>query len=220
MTGARPPRRTSVWLALALLGLASLSVLGGPALVGALDDLLELRRLAQAEMPGHPLIYALLLLQAVLIVMPFVPGAEIGLLLLALCGAQLAAEVYLATVAGLLLAFAVGRSIPRRSVARLLTRLRLDEAVTALERLAQKAAAPVPAGAPPLRCLAGGLLRHRCLCLVLLINTPGNTLLGGGGGIAMAAGLSGLFSTRQFVASVLIAVAPLPTVVLLMAAWT
>ncbi len=224
MTGAAPARRGLVGLALLLLALAALSGLGAASLTEALDRLLDLRRLAQAEMLGPPLVYGLLLLQSVLIAIPFVPGAEVGFLLLALCGAQLALEVYAAAVAGLLLAFGAGRAVPRRSAERLLARLRLDAAAEAVAALAREGEAPAPGSAAPLRRLLsrllGRLLSHRCLCLVLLINTPGNTLLGGGGGIAMAAGMSRLFSVRQFVASVLVAVAPVPAFILLVAAWT
>ncbi|WP_137180473.1 hypothetical protein [Roseomonas sp. AR75] len=214
------PRRAMPWLGLAVLVLAVLSFLGGSYVAGVLDSLLDLRRLAQEEMLGPPLVHALLLLQSVLIAIPFLPGAEVGFLLLALCGAQLAVEVYAATVAGLLLAFGIGRSVPRHRVQRLLVRLCLDRAAAAMERQARDAAVSSPAHASPVRRLGGRLLHHRCLCLVLLINTPGNTLLGGGGGIAMAAGLSRLFSFRQFLASVLVAVAPAPAFVLLMSAFT
>jgi HAMP domain-containing protein len=213
------PRRATLLLGAAVVVLALLSFFAGSSLTGALDRLLDLRRLAQEEMLGPPLVYALLLLQSVLIAIPFVPGAEVGLLLLALCGAQLAIEVYAATVAGLLLAFGVGRAVPQRSVQRLLVRLGLDRAGAAVERLARDAILPAPSGTSRMRRLGGRLLRHRGLCLVLLINTPGNTLLGGGGGIALAAGLSRLFSFRQFLASVLVAVAPVPAFVLLMAAF-
>ena len=54
------------------------------------------------------------------------------------------------------------------------------------------------------------LLRHRHLMLALSFNLPGNTLLGGDGGIALAAGLSRLYSTTGFLATVMIAVAPVP----------
>jgi hypothetical protein len=205
-----------VGLALVVLALGVLSLLVAAPVTDALDRLLGLRRLAQAAMAGHPLVHAALALQAVLIAIPFVPGAEIGFLLLALFGAPMAGQVYAATVAGLLIAFAVGRAVSRHRVRRLLDRCRLGEAAAALERLAQNAAEPAPGAALPGR-LARRLLRHRCLCLVLLINTPGNSLLGGGGGIAMAAGLSGLFTARQFLASVLVAVAPVSAFVLLMA---
>jgi hypothetical protein len=220
--GVRPARRRIVGLCVVVLTLAVLSLLGGHYLADGIERLLDLRRLAQEEMLGPPLIYAVLLLQAGLIAIPFVPGVEVGFLLLALCGAQLAGEVYAATVVGLLLAFGIGRSVRQHNVQRLLARLGLEDAAAAVERLARDTSAPPPAGGPEtlLPRFAMPALRHRCLSLVLLINTPGNTLLGGGGGIAMAAGLSRLFTVRQFVASVLIAVAPIPAFVLLTGALT
>ena len=59
------------------------------------------------------------------------------------------------------------------------------------------------------------LLRHRYLALGVAFNLPGNTLLGGGGGIALAAGMSGLYPLLAYVAVVAIAVAPVPLLVLL-----
>ncbi|MBV6657485.1 MAG: hypothetical protein KI785_06920 [Devosiaceae bacterium] len=41
-------------------------------------------------------------------------------------------------------------------------------------------------------------------------NLPGNALVGGGGGLALLAGLSGAFSFTGFAVATLIAVAPLP----------
>jgi len=46
--------------------------------------------------------------------------------------------------------------------------------------------------------------------LILTLNIPGNSLVGGGGGIAFIAGLSGLFSYPAYLATILIAVAPVP----------
>jgi hypothetical protein len=48
-----------------------------------------------------------------------------------------------------------------------------------------------------------------------LINMPGNSLIGGGGGIAMAAGYSRAFSYPAFLACAAVAVAPVPGLVLL-----
>jgi hypothetical protein len=59
------------------------------------------------------------------------------------------------------------------------------------------------------------LLRHRYIALALLINTPGNVVLGGGGGIAFAAGASRLFSTGGFLVTIVLAVAPVPLAFLL-----
>lgn len=60
------------------------------------------------------------------------------------------------------------------------------------------------------------LLRHRYLAMIVVLNLPGNSLLGGGGGLALAAGMSGLFRLPWFVATLLVAVAPLPLFFLLM----
>jgi hypothetical protein len=54
------------------------------------------------------------------------------------------------------------------------------------------------------------LLRHRYLALAIAINLPGNILLGGGGGLALMAGISRLFSAPGFLATIAIAVSPVP----------
>jgi len=49
----------------------------------------------------------------------------------------------------------------------------------------------------------------RWLSLALLINTPGNTVLGGGGGIAMAFGMDRHLSGRVFLMVISLAALPL-----------
>jgi hypothetical protein len=51
--------------------------------------------------------------------------------------------------------------------------------------------------------------------LALAFNLPGNTLLGGGGGIALAAGMSGLYRPVAYLATVVLAVAPVPLLFLI-----
>jgi hypothetical protein len=58
------------------------------------------------------------------------------------------------------------------------------------------------------------LLRHRYLALAVLVNLPGNIVIGGGGGIALVAGASRLYSLPRFVATIAIAVSPVPLAVL------
>jgi len=57
-------------------------------------------------------------------------------------------------------------------------------------------------------------MRFRLLALIVLINTPGNTIIGGGGGIAMAAGYSRSLTYPAFLACIAVAVAPVPAMVL------
>ena len=56
------------------------------------------------------------------------------------------------------------------------------------------------------------LLKNRYLALAILLNVPGNSLLGGAGGLAFMAGISGLYRFWPYLLSVLIAVAPIPLI--------
>jgi len=174
-------------------------------------------------MDRHPsivdtIVFAALALQACLMAIPFVPAAEIGMALLSTFGAAIAVEVYLATVIGLLGGFCVGRLIPVPATAGLLRFLCLTRAADWLDSIA---ALPPDQIAPHLvdqlePGLAQKLLPWRYLALVLLINTPGNFVIGGGGGIALAAGMSRLFNPFGYLVSVLVAVLPVPLSIILM----
>lgn len=56
------------------------------------------------------------------------------------------------------------------------------------------------------------LLSNRYLVLAVALNVPGNSLLGGGGGLAFMAGTSGLFAFWPYLAVVMLAVAPIPLI--------
>ena len=58
------------------------------------------------------------------------------------------------------------------------------------------------------------LLRHRYLALGIVLNVPGNSLIGGGGGIVLLAGISRLYSIPAFLLTITIAVAPIPLIVM------
>jgi hypothetical protein len=58
------------------------------------------------------------------------------------------------------------------------------------------------------------LLHHRLWALALLINLPGSALIGGGGGICMAVGVSRLVTYPQFLLTTALAVSPLPVAIL------
>ena len=57
------------------------------------------------------------------------------------------------------------------------------------------------------------LFKYRYLAIILVLNMPGNAVLGGGGGIALLAGLSGLFSLPGYSAAVALGVLPVPLAV-------
>jgi len=182
-------------------------VVAGAILVFHLDAHQDLFAFAQEAREDPWVLGVILILYVAVMALPFVPGAEIGLLLLALLGACMAVPVYLATVAALTLAFSIGQFAPR---------------VILPGRGGRMA---IPPGSPRIRDLdkmKAGLLsrrlrlltKHRWLALVVLFNMPGNTVLGGGGGIAMMAGITGAFTFGSFILGVAIAVAPVPLAVI------
>ena len=58
-------------------------------------------------------------------------------------------------------------------------------------------------------------LKHRSIAIMVALNVPGNAVIGGGGGIALLAGMSGLFTFPRFLASVSLAALPVPLFVIL-----
>lgn len=168
-----------------------------------------------ADMVALGLLALLLLAYALLIATPFVPGIEIGLALLLLQGADIVLAVYLATVLGLSLAFLAGKLLGADALITLFADLRLRKACAFLEARKDRspdehlaaftARFPGPWGAR--------LAASRYLLLGALLNLPGNAMMGGGGGLSLLAGLSGLFRWHWVLLTYLIAVAPVPLIV-------
>jgi len=163
----------------------------------------------------HRLIMTALILYVLLMALPFVPGVEVGMMMMALFGAKIVPVVYLATVVALTAAYAVGRYIPHRFVLDLFDALRLRRASALLQRIA-----PLGPRARVDFLLQGAstrwlpfLLRHRHVAIAVALNVPGNAVIGGGGGISLAAGISGLFSLPAYALTVSLAVAPVPIAV-------
>lgn len=143
---------------------------------------------------------------------PFVPAAEIGFALLVVFGAEAVPLVYLGMVGALTLSFTIARLLPTSQLAAWLNWLGFPRAATLIRTINEipweERNASLLEKVPP--GFARTLCRNRYIALALLINLPGNTLLGGGGGIAFAAGASGAYSAAGFIATILIAVAPIP----------
>lgn len=147
----------------------------------------------------------------------FVPGAEIGLSLIVMQGAQIAPFVYLATVAALMLAFLVGRYVPEAALHRFFLDIRFGAACRLIETVQplspRRRLAMLRQRAPAL--LAPVVTDYRYVLLAVLVNLPGNTLIGGGGGIAMLAGISRLYGPWATLATFMLAVLPVPAFVLI-----
>tara|TARA_R110002094_G_scaffold111754_1_gene108492 strand:- start:276 stop:596 length:321 start_codon:yes stop_codon:yes gene_type:complete len=52
------------------------------------------------------------------------------------------------------------------------------------------------------------VVRYRYFVVAVALNVPGNALIGGGGGIALTAGLSRVFSTAATLLTIIVAVSP------------
>ncbi|WP_157888298.1 hypothetical protein [Neptunicoccus sediminis] len=156
----------------------------------------------------------ILLAYALVIAVPFVPGVEIGFALMALQGAKIAPLVYLFTLIGLSLAFLVGHLLPYPVLSRFLAGFGLhrtalmvqDTEPLDLEQRTRLMKSRLPGALGPL------FVNWRYLFLAILINIPGNIVLGGGGGICFSAGLSRLFRPVWALLTLALAVAPVPAV--------
>lgn len=148
---------------------------------------------------------------------PFLPGIEVGLALMMMLGPKGVLATYVCTLIALTISFGVGRLFPTHLLVSLLRWLNLTRAETLLkgfcatppekrlEFLAEKATTQtIPA-----------LLKRRYLLLALLLNLPGNALIGGGGGIGMMAGISRLYSFPKYVFLISVAILPGPMLVML-----
>ncbi len=161
------------------------------------------------------ILLVVVLAYAVLIAIPFVPGIEIGVSLMMIRGSEVAPVVYLATVLGLVAAFLAGRYLSYDWLHQVLMDLRLKRACNFLERIKgmnRQQRLDTLRGVLP-NWAQGFAIKFRYVMLALLINIPGNSLIGGGGGISFLAGLTRLFSPWVTVLAIAVAVAPVPLLV-------
>ncbi|PUB11023.1 hypothetical protein [Yoonia sediminilitoris] len=184
----------------------------GHEVIAVVSSWLEIKLMPHTEDMLHRSIVAGTIVYVVLMAIPFVPGAEIGLTLLTALGGALAPLVYLATAVSLMTAYLVGRLMPASVLQRGLSAVGLarmaalvGEAATLTDADLQQRLATMTAS-PFLK----SLLRYRYIALALAVNMPGNIVIGGGGGIALMAGLSRMFTPVSFLLTILIAVLPVP----------
>ena len=184
--------------------------------VHVIRDALDLQIRPDNEQQVHRAIMIGAVAYVGLLAMPFVPGAEIGIALLAAFGAAIAPLIYVFTVAAMMLAFTIGRFLPISSLERLFRVLRLTRAADLVAK-----AAPLSKDDRLAMLLEGQskravsiAVRYRYLAIALAVNMPGNSIIGGGGGIMMIAGLSGIFAPLATFLTVVIAVSPVPLAVL------
>ena len=169
------------------------------------------------ESHARHLVMAGIAFYTALMAVPFVPGMEISLALLAAFGHQVAMIIYAATIAALAISYLIGRLVPVRLIASFFKSLGLSRAERLVLHLgplnAKQRLETLITHAP--KRIVPTLLKHRYIGIAVALNVPGNTIIGGGGGIALLAGISGLFTFPRYLAVVALAVLPVPLLVVL-----
>jgi hypothetical protein len=148
--------------------------------------------------------------------LPFVPGIELGLALMVMLGTRGVVLVYLCTLLSLSLSFTIGRLIPLHGFARFLGWLHLyktQDLVLQLEPLNSEEKLDFLLRSAPSKVIPF-LLKHRYLMIAIALNLPGNALIGGGGGIGLITGMSGLYSFPRYILLVSVAITPIPLLLL------
>jgi len=170
--------------------------------------------LAMRDALGTAGFAALAAAYALTLALPFVPGVELGLLIIALFGPIGAITAYLATVVGLSIAYAAGHLLPPWALPALLDRLGIAVPAVGIEAAMHDIVCGRDS-AQGLRHRSGELLiKYRFLALAICLNFPGNSIVGGGGGLALLSGASRQFAWQPFLLTVALAVAPVPLLVL------
>jgi hypothetical protein len=189
-----PPRkgwRPSLKLIIILLlvaGLATAFIVGGHDAVVALQDL--------AERSRTPTTLAILCtIFTLLLALPGVPGLEVAAIIMLVFGEVGILATWLCGALAFNASFFAGRLIPEARVQRWLTPKQVDEAKLPPFAVGQHDAMTLVlernrVGRAILRWTGppGGWRRY--VLIFVLFNTPGNFVLGGGGGIALFCGTS------------------------------
>ena len=147
---------------------------------------------------------------------PFVPGVELGLALMVMLGPRGVVLIYLCTLLSLSLSFTIGRLVPLDVFARLLGWLHLYRAqdlLLKLEPLNSEERLDFLLTTAPSKVIPF-LLKHRYLMIAIVLNLPGNALIGGGGGVGLISGMSRLYPFPKYLLLVSLAITPLPLLIL------
>ncbi len=177
--------------------------------------------LNQQVWPHNPqyldrIIMVLMLAFFTFMAVPFLPAIEISLLLLVLVDVRGVVLIYVLTILALSLAYAIGHRVPLLVLVRILAFFHLTKAAAIFARIAEtdRGSRLQLMQQEINSAMAQRWLQHRYLFLAVLLNMPGNSVVGGGGGIAMVCGMSGLVSYPKFLLTIMLAALPIPLVVI------
>ncbi len=197
------PARLARLMAWALLTAALLAV----TIAWLLDLEMDLVAMLEQARRRPDLLWTAAAVYALCLAIPYMPGLELGVLLMLVFGRPGVLAAYLGTLVGLNLGYLAGIWVRRRLEGHswlLPWRARAaawdGDGMTSGSRWAERIR-----GALRQR---GGLRDY--LLVGLLFNVPGNWVIGGGGGIALVSGLSGRLTWRGYSATVALATCLVP----------
>ncbi len=201
-------------LILIVLLLMVLGTLGHFWMQGELNKLKDFLDWCSSQWGGSVLL-AGSLVYLLLLSLPFIPGVELGLLLMCVFGQKGILPIYFATVGGLMLAFVVGRNLSSERITAWMERLGIplpvQNQIFGIENFPEQTTFGGILRKYPL--IVRYLNRYRHLALAILFNLPGNYLFGGGGGIALVCGLTRKYRWTGFLLTIMLATAPVPILV-------
>ena len=175
--------------------------------IGMAKDIVEMAR----GQWGRVALIAGGMLYILLLSVPFVPGVELGLLLMCVFGKEGIVFVYLYTVAGLNLAFVIGRWLPKNWIAAWLEKLGFSRYCADHSEGIEEMLDQSTFGQKFRRNRFGSyVLKYPYLVLAILFNLPGNYILGGGGGMSLICGASRHIPWKGFFLTVVLATSPFP----------
>jgi hypothetical protein len=194
-----------IWMILVALGLWVEYWIRGEIGMGA-----EILKMAEGEW-GRGILFAGGILYIVLLSLPFVPGVELGLLLMCIFGKEGIVFVYLCTVGGLNLAFLMGRWLPKNRIASWIEKTGFSPSCDDHSDEIDEMLGHSTFGQKFRHHWLGSyILKYRYVTLAVLFNLPGNYILGGGGGISLVCGTSRHISWKRFLLTVVLATSPVP----------
>ena len=156
-------------------------------------------------------------LYILLMTLPFMPGIEIGLTLMLFLGSKGVILVYCCTLIALSISFLIEQRIPLQKFAKFLGWLHLKKVrdlILEMEPLPPGERIAILHKKAPAR-IVPHLLNHRYLTIALLLNLPCNAVIGGGGGIGMIVGMSGLINYTRYLLTIAVSISPVPIVIFL-----
>lgn len=197
-------------LALVLVVLLGLNIIGT-----WLGHLVNFQLFPRHDTLLHAFVITAVVVYVLLMAIPFMPGIEVGMAVMMLLGYKSSLLIYLCTLLALSISYVTGRFFPLHLVHRLLEWLYLEKAsalVRELEPLNPQERLDLLNKRAPAK-FAPFLLNHRYLTILLVLNLPGNALIGGGGGIGLVAGMSRIVPFYKYLFVVAVAVLPVPLLI-------